>query len=147
MKVPNSTLLNQYLPVDYTDTYQREIKGKKEFLPKELLGEIFTNFPWWIDKLLKLRDILVKPLGLQGGEFKKYLLEMIQSQNEREIVWGMNDKHLCFYVSVWCSQWIENKQTIGITTIVKYNNLLGKVYFFVIKPFHKMIIKSMLKRV
>ncbi|MEG0889618.1 MAG: DUF2867 domain-containing protein [Bacteroides sp.] len=147
MKIPNSTLLSQYLPVDYIDTYQREIKGKKEFQPEELLKGMFTHLPWWIDGLMKWRNILVKPLGLRGGKFEQHLSEMILNQNENEIVWGMNDKHLCFYVSIWCSQRVDTKQTIGITTVVKYNNLLGKIYFFTIKPFHKIIIKSLLKKI
>lgn len=147
MKISNNTLLNQYLPADYTDTYQREIKGKKEFQPEELLKMMFINLPLWIDGLMKLRSILVKPLGLKSNGFKEHLPKMVQSQNEHEIVWGMNDKHLCFYASVWRSEKIGDKQTIGVTTIVRYNNLLGKFYFFVIKPFHGIIIKSILKRV
>ena len=32
-------------------------------------------------------------------------------------------------------------------TVVKFNNRLGRLYFFFIRPFHKVIIRSMLKRV
>lgn len=147
MKDLNDTLLARFLPVDYFDTCQREVRGKKEFSPKELLEMMFTRLPWWIGGLMRLRNLLVKPLGLKGDGFAEHLSEMIQCQNEREIVWGMNDHHLCFYVSVGCSSKDDDKQTIGITTLVKYNNLMGKVYFFVIKPFHRMIVKSLLKRI
>lgn len=147
MKAPNSTLLNQYLPVDYTDTHQREVKGKEEFKPEELLRVMFTNLPLWIDGLMKLRNIVVKPLGLKGDGFEEHLSKMVQSQNEREIVWGMNDKHLRFYASVWCSEKNGDKQTIGVTTIIKYNNFVGRIYFCMIKPFHKLIIKNLLRRV
>ena len=33
-----------------------------------------------------------------------------------------------------------------MTTVVKYHNLLGKVYFFFIRPFHALICKWLLKR-
>jgi hypothetical protein len=33
------------------------------------------------------------------------------------------------------------------STIVHYNNLLGRVYFFFVKPFHKLIIHAMLKMI
>ena len=39
------------------------------------------------------------------------------------------------------------EQTFTITTVVKFNNRLGRLYFFFIRPFHKVIIRSMLKRV
>ena len=37
-------------------------------------------------------------------------------------------------------------QSIRITTVVKYHNSLGKVYFFFIRPFHALICKWLLKR-
>lgn len=59
----------------------------------------------------------------------------------------MSDKHLTFYVSLWCKVSEANSQTLRITTIVKYHNRLGKLYFFVVRPFHKVIIRSLLERV
>ncbi|MDR1652533.1 MAG: DUF2867 domain-containing protein [Prevotellaceae bacterium] len=35
---------------------------------------------------------------------------------------------------------------ISIITVVHFHNALGKVYFFVIRPFHKIIVKAMIKR-
>lgn len=147
METQGNTLLAQFLPANYSDTFQREVIGQEAFTPEELLSSLFIRTPWWVDSLMKLRNMLVKPLGLKGGEFKEHLAEMVLCQNESEIVWGMNDKHLCFYVSIGCSEWVENRQTASITTIVKYNNFVGKAYFFLIKPFHRIIIKSILKRI
>lgn len=147
MKNSDSTLLSQFLPADYSDTYEREISNKKEFSSEELFRLLFSGLPSWIDNLMKLRNILVTPLGLKNDRFEAHLSEMIRCRNEREIVWGMNDKHLCFYASVWCTTKEGETQRIGITTFVKYNNRIGKIYFFAIKPFHKIIIKSLLKRI
>ena len=62
-------------------------------------------------------------------------------------VLGMPDKHLDFHVSMWCGEYHEGKQELRITTVVKYNNWLGRAYFFIIRPFHGIIVKSILKHV
>lgn len=41
----------------------------------------------------------------------------------------------------------RRKQELRITTVVKYNNWLGRAYFFIIRPFHGIIVKSILKHV
>ena len=52
-----------------------------------------------------------------------------------------------FHASLWCGEKEPGGQTFTITTVVKFNNRLGRLYFFFIRPFHKVIIRSMLKRV
>lgn len=148
--IPESTkyLINNYLPVDYYDTYQRDVNCEQKMQAFEVLQMFFTRLPWGINCLMKLRNTIVKPLGLKSGnKFGEYIEEMIQCQNDSEVVFGDADKHLSFYASIWCSEWIDNKQTISVTTVVKYNNFSGRFYFFIIKPFHKLIIKSLLKRI
>ena len=51
--------------------------------------------------------------------------------------------HTCNPTTLGC----QGGQTFTITTVVKFNNRLGRLYFFFIRPFHKVIIRSMLKRV
>ncbi len=40
----------------------------------------------------------------------------------------------------------EKKKNVSVTTAVKFNNALGRVYFFFIKPFHRMIVPILFKR-
>lgn len=129
--------------LDYKDCYSVTLYNTKEMKSTDLMELVFVRFPKIISYLLKLRDLLVKPFGLQtGGSFT----DMIIKQNEYEIVLGTNDKHLIFHVLLLCLPLKEKKQKISIVTYVKYNNNLGKVYFFVISIFHKFIVKSLLKR-
>lgn len=92
----------------------------------------------------KLRNTIVKPLGLEVG---MRFADTICEQNAQEVVFGMPDKHLTFHASLWCGEKEPGGQTFTITTVVKFNNRLGRLYFFFIRPFHKVIIRSMLKRV
>ena len=72
---------------------------------------------------------------------------MVLDKNLHEEILGMPDKHLDFNVSMWCGEYHEGKQELRITTVVKYNNWLGRAYFFIIRPFHGIIVKSILKHV
>ena len=138
--------LIKYLPADYFDTISNTICNKDELTPSQLIEKVFVDYPWWVNMLMKLRNQLVKPLGLKKGEMKDYISDMIKSHSDREIVLGMADKHLDFYVEFWCSPKENNVQNIAVTTIVKYNNRIGRIYFFFVKPFHKIIVNSIVRK-
>jgi hypothetical protein len=142
--IPKESIIHSHLPADYVDTHSKEIQCERRITPEAFLDMAFNQHPKWIVWLLELRNILVKPFGL---DTKSRFTDMNNDKSLNEIVFGMTDKHLTFYVSLWCGEHQNNKQLLKITTVVKYNNTLGKLYFAVIKPFHCVIIKTMLRRV
>ena len=142
--IPKDSIILTHLPVDYIDSYSKEIIYNKEISPDAFFDIAFNQPPSWMRWLLKLRNILVKPFGLDTSS---RFANLNTNKSLNEIVFGMTDKHLTFYVSLWCGAFHNNKQLLKITTVVKYNNTLGRVYFFFIRPFHSIIIKVMLKRV
>lgn len=62
------SLLTHYLPADYHDSYHRKICSGTQISPEELLKDMFSPSLSWVKGLLKIRDILVKPLGLETGK-------------------------------------------------------------------------------
>jgi len=40
---------------------------------------------------------------------------------------------------------MQNMNNVYLTTIVKFHNIWGKLYFAPVKPFHKLIIKTLLE--
>jgi hypothetical protein len=36
---------------------------------------------------------------------------------------------------------------VFLTTVVRYNNVGGKIYFAVIRPFHGIIVRTMLRKI
>ena len=128
-------LIDKYLPADYHDTFiVKAQKPAEQIIPKELIKKIFNHSPAWLNFLMKVRNILVKPLGLETGK-------VLKTDTENEAIMRKDDKHLLFYVSI---AKIGN-DLIDITTVVQYHNALGKAYFFFIKPFHKMIVPRVAK--
>ena len=140
------SLLAPHLPADYIDTYFQEIATVRTRKAEEYFEQLFMHLPSGVNMLLKVRDALVKPLGLSGGHFEERVATLIIESNDREVLFGIADTHLDFYGTVWCTETLRGIQIVGITTTVRFNNRLGSVYFFLIKPFHRLIVQRMLQR-
>jgi hypothetical protein len=128
--------------IDYQDTYLIEKASDKcaEEVAKELLV-----LPGWVVALLKLRHSLVKVFGLKTDEEwaeRETFFPLIE-KNEGEIIMGEDDKHLNFRASV-----LHDKAAgvICLTTLVHFNNVWGRLYFLPVKPFHKVIMRTLLMR-
>ncbi len=111
--------------------------------------------PDWIDRLLGLRDAIVGPLGLRtqvrvapeqieiiaGRRFGPF---KVLSVADDEVLVGDDDKHLRFRTSFAVRG--GDGETEGIfTTIVVHENFAGRVYFALIKPFHNIVVASVLR--
>lgn len=143
----SANLIDRYLPADYRDSFCRQIQTNTTISPEKLLIEMFTRTPGWINALHKLRDILVKPFGLEVKRENLDISGAIKEKTNNEVVLGKDDKHLEFYVSLRLHSTENNIYRIEVTTIVRYHNRLGRIYFFFVRPIHKLIVPAMLKRV
>ena len=156
--IPADSLTRQYLPADYVDAFTCDVIGVKKLTADELQIEFWTVMPGWVNSLMKLRNVLVRPFGLQTGktekrteEFRKVILNggqvgliSVTAKSDNETVLLLSDSHLNAYMSVIVAQ-NGDLQTITVVTVVQYHNTLGRIYFFFVKPFHKIIVKATLK--
>jgi hypothetical protein len=108
--------------------------------------------PRWIETLLSLRNLLVRPFGLKtSGASSAAPREMIGifpviSETPDRLIAGFNDKHLDFRVVVDVAAPGPFKQ-VTATTLVKTHNRLGRAYLAIILPFHRLIVPAMLRQV
>ena len=135
-------IIDKYLPSDYSDYVSKRIRPAEPLSPDYIFEEMFCNFPKPVNWLFKLRNAIVKPFGLQGGGGFRNL---VSERNDEEIIICKNDKHLCFWVSIYCSLPEDGWQDASVTTVVKFNNFLGKIYFIGIWVFHKLLVKSLFR--
>lgn len=136
-------LIYHYMDADYVDSYSAIVDNGKPLTADILFERMFIQLPPFVLQMLKLRDTLVKPLKLKtGATFRDRVIE----RDEEEIIIGAQDKHLSFWVSVYCTKPNNSPQTAAVTTVVKYHNFLGKCYFAAIKPFHKLIVKHLFRK-
>ena len=140
----NSMISANFETVDYCDSYRiRKTTGENV---EEITNKLFEapKWPKWVQGLMKTRDFLVRPLGLKTAkETQSDKIFPVIARTENEMIMGIDDRHLNFRVSVLIDR---EKSYIHITTLVQYRNRLGKAYFLLVKPFHKMIVRSLLKR-
>ena len=156
--IPSGSLTEKYLPADHSDVYAYVTNAGKEINPDDIMVNFWTDFPRWITALFKLRDFLVKFVGLRGSDSdnvkelencirtgETYDFVSVPAKSDNETVLLLSDKHLDAYLSVHVES-REGHKTISAITLVNFKNKLGRFYFFVIRPFHGMIVKSLLKR-
>ncbi|MDO8065265.1 MULTISPECIES: DUF2867 domain-containing protein [unclassified Janthinobacterium] len=62
-----------------------------------------------------------------------------------ELVVGGDDKHLDFRIWISIQPSLKGSE-VTVSTLVKINNLFGRVYLFIIMPFHKLLTRSLLER-
>ena len=70
MKQPKTnpdSLIENYLPADYCDSFSRNVVSEKAITSDEFFDMAFNHYPAWVNGLMKLRNTIVKPLGLEVG--------------------------------------------------------------------------------
>lgn len=145
---------------DYVDSFSCEFSDADHKIGFPEISEAFSKSKSkWISNLMALRDKIVKPFGLktsknetdkksQNFEFEKgkqFGIFKVFYKTENEVILGENDKHLDFRISIFLDILTETKKELTISSIVKFNNWFGKLYFMIIKPFHNIIVPKMLK--
>ncbi len=142
---------NSLIKVDYSDTYATT--NHIDDL-ETIINLVFSDLPNWASKLMKLRNRIVKIFGLktekpagQSSDFKVggYIgFFKIYDIINNEVIFGADDKHLNLRVSVFNSQ--KTNYNIKISTLVEYNNTLGRIYMTIVRPFHHLIVKQVVKK-
>jgi hypothetical protein len=156
---PASSLIEKNgISVDYSDSFSSRFRAENKLPLEAYVRYCLNNWPAWIVFLLKIRNILVLPFGLKTGNEsdKDYIYPVISiskgSQagsfkvldltNEEALLF-MTDSHLDAWLSIIVKD-LPDQQEICMTTAVKFHNLTGRIYFFLIKPFHKLVIRSLI---
>ncbi len=145
----NSKVVGFITRINYEDTFSVALQNK-EMAIEDVYLNVFAHSPKWVNNLLKLRNNIVKLFGIKTnvGKMKKESLKVgkktgifkIYAIYKNELIAGEDEKHLDFRISV-----LKNEGILTISTLVQYNNWFGRLYFFIVKPFHKIIAKSMMK--
>jgi hypothetical protein len=135
----------------FVDAYSIAVHGSA-LDARHAAERMITRQPRWAEALLTLRNILVKPFGLKtsgaGGTAPRQMIGIfpIVSETPDRLVAGFNDSHLDFrfVVDVAAS---GDRQQVTATTLVLTHNWLGRTYLTLILPFHRLIVRAMLRRV
>lgn len=132
----------------FIDAFRLEL-GTRQLSAREACTRMMLHGPRWIDALTRLRNILVKPLGLktsgQGAPAPHGMIGLfpVLSETPERLIVGFDDYHLDFRVVVDVAGDAADRR-VTLTTLVRTNNLLGRAYLTLIVPFHKLVARSMM---
>lgn len=160
-EIPETAIIKTAMErIDYTDNYSIIVPKSKAPALEKMPLLFFTCMPSWFRVLMYLREGIAKVIRLktaialdiphQMREFSGAVGESIAifhviGRSNTEIMMGENDSHLDFRLSFLRYDRGEEVE-IMLATTVQYNNWLGKVYFFPVKPFHKIIVQILLRK-
>ena len=132
-----------------------------------VLEGFLLNAPKGVSRIMLIRNILVKPLGLRTSPlgcpvssllsdntnclFANQYPVLDQSLNDNDmlvqVILGANDKHLKFRSCVGVDMRKEGEVEITLGTSVHFNNIFGKYYMYAIDYVHRhYITPTMLRR-
>ena len=135
----------------FMDAYRLEVDGQS-LDARQAAMRMMARAPRWVDALLVLRNIMVAPFGLKtSGEDRRAPRDIIGifpvvSETPERLVAGFNDRHLDFRVVVDVAT-SGQRQSVTATTLVLTHNWLGRAYLAIIMPFHRLVVRAMLRQV
>ncbi|HJZ48012.1 MAG TPA: DUF2867 domain-containing protein [Roseiflexaceae bacterium] len=157
--LPTDSLIARAFPRrDYADAYRVQLPAGAANDLDSLVRATLGTAPGWIKLLLRLRDRLVAPFGLKTASgapvsaFDRFelrpghsvgLFKVIERTSD-ELLLGQDDLHLDFRVSVLVRS-DGGADWVVISTIVRFNNWLGRAYFLPVRQFHKLIVPAMIR--
>lgn len=133
--------------VDYFDVFSTHVGGDVSL--EEVARRVFAGRP---PRLMRLRDALVRPFGLKTSPSgprppprflpgERIGLFTLFERNEEELLLGEDDRHLDFRVCLRVAG-----AEASLATAVRFRSLFGRAYFFLIRPFHTLVVQGMLRR-
>lgn len=154
-EIPDKSIAkNGFGAIDYFDTYCIELITDNTV--DAITTELFEA-PKWVNRFMDFRNSIVRFWGLEASSLhhskikrvylvgEKAIRFIVIDRSEYEIVMEKKDKHLDFRVSVFLQE-NSGTSTVYLSTLVLFNNVWGRVYFFLVKPFHRVMVKSILTR-
>ncbi|SFU26070.1 DUF2867 domain-containing protein [Paraburkholderia aspalathi] len=154
-----SGVARMYDAPDLADAYAVRLPDNAIDDPELLARFMFAHQAGWIGKLLRLRDALVARLGLKTskqlrianppGSRDRVDFFRIYARSAREIILGENDSHLDFRLSILQQTRDTHEGSaryLILSTVVHCHNGLGRFYILAIAPFHRLVVRSTLRR-
>ena len=136
----------------FFDCFARRVTPEQGLTALDAYQRMSRAVPDWVNQALRVRDVIVRPFGLKPvagfnlheqqapkvGDNLDFF--QIAAVTDKELVLSLKDSHLDVLISVH----LDPDNQLSLTSIVEPHNALGRVYMWLIAPFHRRVVKSML---
>jgi hypothetical protein len=158
--VPSSSILSRDL-IDssyFHDSYRAPLT-RTDLGIVDIFFAVFGHSPLWVKVLLVARNAIARLAGLEAATVAEIMKPKIRKTygvgdkigawpvffiGDNEIVAGRNNKHLDFRLSL-LKETDGKTASVIVSTICTVHNLFGKIYLFVIVPFHRSGVRSLIR--
>ncbi len=149
--------------IDYVDSFSFSLPPLAPPPPvDELTVRMLGDLPGWVKFLLRVRDGMVavfhlkrasgpypqdSKLPLQAGDRLGLFSVTARrtSEGSDEILLDLDDRHLLCRIAGLRAPDTNGEQRFAVTTIVEFHNLLGRLYFLPVRPFHRLITPALMR--
>ena len=144
--LPENSRIIRYPDANYRDCFRCRLQNPGKVSPNQVMAAFWTTSPAWLKFLFRLRDLLVRPFGLKTGEgASREKLEEALDNGESSGFMSLAERTAAATLVAYMSIYIEGGQVFA-STVVRYHNKLGVVYFNLIRPFHVLVVKNLFKQ-
>lgn len=130
---------------------------------REFLAGFLSYYPAWIKALYGVRAVFVSLLGMKQPHASSFSLHLTPDQipfeagrqstiftvkdSCEDAFWfaGVSERHLTADLLIGREPLSSGRVRYHIGTVVHYHHWTGPVYFNVIRPFHHLVVHSMIK--
>ncbi|PJI41046.1 DUF2867 domain-containing protein [Ferrovibrio sp.] len=127
---------------DFADAFS-VVVARRDLDAREVSAMFFSTPPAWASALLATRNAIMGRFGYKAPAIRKGFPVLRESAGE--VVSGLDDGHLNFRALMRITT-EGNGSRITLTTAVATHNWIGRSYLTLIMPFHKLIVRSMVRR-
>lgn len=127
---------------DFADAFS-VVVPRRDLDARILSADFFSTPPAWAGALMDLRNTIMGRLGYKAPKIRKGF--PVLSESATAVVSGLDDGHLDFRALMRVDP-DTNGSRITLTTAVATHNRMGRAYLAIIMPFHKLIVRSMVRQ-
>ena len=135
---------------DFVDAYAIGI-GSRPLDARSAAVQMIEHGPSWIGTLMRVRNLVVAPFGLKRPASDRpdrgdsIGIFPVLGETPQRIVAGFDDHHLDFRVVIDVEGDPAPRRVVA-STLVRTNNRLGRIYLATIMPFHRLVVRAMLRQ-
>lgn len=172
-RLPAGSMLAEQLtdqPPHHQDMFQLALEGADAAGATRLLSRLLDGFlrnpPRGVSRMMALRNLLVKPLGLRTSPLGCPVSSLLSPRRDRlfdqrhpvldqrvdsddrraQVILGADDKHLVFRSCIGVQRLDGQRVVITLGTRVHCKNLFGRLYMAAIQRFHRAYIAPSMLR-
>ncbi len=117
-------------------------------------GILVTPAPWFFRAIRSVRAWVEsqwhgKSYGTVGADPEQDNVQSlpILSEHDAELILGKDNRHMSFRILIMRESLDFGQDLVSVTTAVRCHTTLGHITLAVVKPFHRLLVPSSLRRV